>query len=90
MTQSLNVSRRRTRASARQNPFNWPAIHQWAVAVAAAGLLAGCAGDVTMQNSRTGATATCAGRHRELDPWSQTMSCVTDYETAGWIRIDQE
>ena len=62
-----------------------------AMVITAAVLLAGCtAGDVAMQDPRNGATATCSGTLRELNPWSQTMACVANYEAEGWIRANPE
>jgi hypothetical protein len=68
----------------------WMATGVYGVLIAATGLLVGCAGDVAMQNPRTGATVTCPGNHRELDPWSQTMACVANYEAQGWTRAGPE
>jgi hypothetical protein len=70
--------------------FQWRAIRRYGTLIAAAGFLAGCAGNVTMQNPQTGATTICPGSHREFDPWSQTMACVADYEAQGWTRANPE
>jgi hypothetical protein len=66
------------------------AMRGYGILVAASALLAGCAGDVAMQNPRNGATVICPGSHRELDPWSQTMACVANYEAQGWTRAGSE
>lgn len=50
-------------------------------------LLSGCIDrDVVMVNPRTGETATCEGAPGGVNPWSQTMACVTDREAQGWMR----
>jgi hypothetical protein len=50
-------------------------------------LLAGCAGaDTVMQNPRSGAVATCGASWSDLDPWSQSDTCVANYEAMGWVR----
>lgn len=90
MIRQANVFARAVLPYARRNASRWPAMRQCAIAIVAAGLLAGCAGSVAMQNPRTGATATCAGTFRELNPWSQTMACVADYEAKGWVRVSRE
>jgi hypothetical protein len=68
----------------------WRAIRRYGISIAAVCFLASCAGDVTMQNPRNGATAFCSGSHRELYPWSQTMGCVANYEAQDWTRASTE
>jgi len=59
-------------------------------AIAAGGLLAGCADDVVLNNPRTGATQICRQSLGGLNPWSQTMACVGNYEAQGWTRTTQQ
>ena len=54
--------------------------------IVVAGVSTGCAGDVVMQNPRTGMTQICKESLRGLNPWSQTMACVANYEAQGWTR----
>lgn len=54
--------------------------------IAAACALAGCARDTVMLNPRTGETTTC--RASALNPWSQQETCVGDYMTQGWRRLE--
>jgi uncharacterized protein YceK len=56
----------------------------------AACLLTGCATDVTMQNPRSGETATCRASLMGLNPWSQQDACVADHIAQGWRRTSQE
>jgi hypothetical protein len=58
--------------------------------IVVAGVSTGCAGDVVMQNPRTGMTQICKESLRGLNPWSQTMACVANYEVQGWTRANQE
>lgn len=71
-------------------PVWWPLIPRCLVLILAAGVSAGCAGDVVMQNPRTGQTETCQESLHGFDPWSQTMACVETHEAQGWTRVDRE
>ena len=54
------------------------------------GVSAGCADDVVMTNPRTGMTQICQESLGGLNPWSQTMACVGNYEAQGWTRANQQ
>jgi hypothetical protein len=55
--------------------------------IAIAGGLTGCIDrDVAIVNPRTSETMTCEGTPGGVNPWSQTMACVTNHEAQGWIR----
>jgi hypothetical protein len=56
----------------------------------AACVLTGCAGNVVMQNPRTGDTATCRASLRGLNPWSQQDACIADHTAQGWRRTGTE
>jgi hypothetical protein len=58
--------------------------------IVVAGVSTGCADHVVMQNPRTGMTEICEESLRGLNPWSQTMACVANYEAQGWTRGNQE
>jgi hypothetical protein len=71
--------------------FGRRSLPRYALPIVAISFLTGCnGGDVTMQNPHTGATVVCPGRYRELNPWSQTMACVANYEAQGWTRAGAE
>jgi hypothetical protein len=63
---------------------------RYLVLVLGAGVPTGCAGDVVMQNPRTGQTETCQESLHGFDPWSQAMACVEAHEAQGWTRVDRE
>lgn len=46
--------------------------------------------DVVMENPHTGKTEVCGQSLQGLDPWSQTMACVTAHEVQGWVRATRE
>ena len=50
----------------------------------------GCADDVVMANPSTGMTQICQENLGGLNPWSQTMACVGNYEAQGWTRANQQ
>jgi hypothetical protein len=54
------------------------------------GVSTGCADDVVMTNPTTGMTQVCRESLGGLNPWSQTMACVANYEAQGWTRANQE
>jgi hypothetical protein len=90
MVRKTSVSAAADTARAKRDALRRRAVRWSGIVVAIAALLAGCAGDVALQNPHTGATVVCPGGHRELDPWSQTMACVSNYEAQGWTRIEHE
>ena len=61
---------------------------RYAMLVAAALALAGCADDVSVQNPKTGERLVCRQDHSGLDPWSQTQACVAGHLAQGWT-LDQ-
>jgi hypothetical protein len=65
-------------------------ILRYAVVIVVACVSTGCADDVVMENPRTGMSAVCQQSLRGLNPWSQTMACVSSHEAQGWIRSGQE
>jgi len=65
-------------------------ILRYAALIVVAVASTGCADDVVLKNPRTGATEVCRDSLRGLDPWSQTMACVANYEAQGWIRTGQQ
>jgi hypothetical protein len=65
-------------------------IFRCAVLIVVAAASTGCADDVVLKNPRTGAIEICQNSLRGLDPWSQTMACVANYEAQGWIRTSQQ
>lgn len=63
---------------------------RYAALFVAAGTLGGCAGDVALQNPRTGKTELCGESPLGVDPWSQTQACVASHEAQGWTRTSEE
>lgn len=59
----------------------------WALA---AGTLAACTSDITLQNPRTGETVTCRESLQGANPWSQTDACATGYLTQGWVTTGRD
>jgi hypothetical protein len=53
-------------------------------------ILTGCAGDVVMQNPRTGETATCRESLMGLNPWSQQEACIAGHIAQGWTRTSRD
>jgi hypothetical protein len=61
------------------------------VVLIAVGLsMIGCANDVVVKNPQTGATETCQESLHGLNPWSQTMGCVSEHVAQGWTVSGQE
>jgi hypothetical protein len=58
--------------------------------IIAACLLAGCAADVVMVNTRTGEAAICRESLRGLNPWSQKEACIGDHLAQGWTRAGRD
>jgi hypothetical protein len=73
-----------------RNLVRWTPTLRYVTLIVVAGVSTGCADDVVMQNHRTGMTQICKESLRGLNPWSQTMACVANYEAQGWTRANQE
>ncbi len=58
--------------------------------ISAAGALTCCAGDVAMNDPRSGTTEICRQNLLGLNPWSDTMACVAGHEAEGWTRVGQK
>jgi hypothetical protein len=68
----------------------WTPTLRYIVLIVVAGVSTGCADDVVMTNPSTGMTQICQESLGGLNPWSQTMACVGNYEAQGWTRDNQE
>ena len=73
-----------------RNLVRWTPMQRYVALIVVAGVSTGCADDLVMQNPRTGMTQICEESLRGLNPWSQTMACVGNYEAQGWTRANQE
>jgi len=73
-----------------RNLVRWTPMLRYVALIVVAGVSTGCADDLVMQNPRTGMTQICEESLRGLNPWSQTMACVGNYEAQGWTRANQE
>ena len=68
----------------------WEPILRYRIFIIAAGILSGCAHDVTMEDPHTGKTEICTESLQGLNPWSQATACVASHVAQGWIRAGQE
>lgn len=72
-----------------QNLAEWTPVLRYIALIVVLGVSNGCAADVVMTNPRTGMTQICQESLGGLNPWSQTMACVANYEAQGWTRANQ-
>jgi hypothetical protein len=72
-----------------RNLVRWTPLLRYLALIVVVGVSTGCADDVVMTNPRTGMTQICQESLGGLNPWSQTMACVANYEAQGWRRANR-
>jgi hypothetical protein len=61
-----------------------------AILIIIAGVLAGCAYDVAVQNPQTGTSEVCRESLGGFNPRSQTTGCVADHVALGWTISERQ
>jgi hypothetical protein len=82
-----HLARRTRSACSDRNLVRWTPLLRYLALIV--GVSTGCADDVAMTNPRTGMTQICQESLGGLNPWSQTMACVANYEAQGWRRANR-